>query len=84
MIFNCLDAVKLISRDLDNELGWLESLDLRIHRGICSYCRRYHGQLAAVNKAIRTILEESDPSQNLPEDGLARLNSRLQQEILSD
>ncbi|GMU84241.1 MAG: hypothetical protein AMXMBFR47_41110 [Planctomycetota bacterium] len=49
----CHGMSELISRDLDEPLGWPERAAYRFHTLYCNSCRRFRSQVAALRDALR-------------------------------
>jgi predicted anti-sigma-YlaC factor YlaD len=83
MIFTCHDACKLMSRELDGELSYLERCDVKIHRVLCGNCRRYYHQLVALDDATKTALATPPDATDmiLAEPTRDKMTERLSHEI---
>src|SRR5689334_7720449 len=55
----CRRAVEKISQSMDGKLTPRESIDLKLHLGICAWCRRYMAQLNTIREAARAKSTES-------------------------
>jgi predicted anti-sigma-YlaC factor YlaD len=56
----CREIVVLGSRRLDAPQGAIAKLQVRIHLGICTACRRYLDQIALVHEAARRSGDRPD------------------------
>jgi predicted anti-sigma-YlaC factor YlaD len=79
----CRRIVELGSRRLDAPAGVVARLQVRIHLGICTACRRYLEQIALVHEAARRSRERPTPSQDAaPRPGLpAGARERIRERI---
>ena len=55
---NCREATRLMSEAHERRLTRWERVGLRIHLGLCRYCRRYRRQLAYLRDVVKTIVNE--------------------------
>ena len=46
---SCRQAAELLSQRLDEPLGWLDTVRLRVHLAMCGNCRNVAQQLAGVD-----------------------------------
>lgn len=58
---SCRRAAELLSQKLDESLGLLDTIRLRVHLAICRNCRHVQDQLAGV-KSLTGALFEADTS----------------------
>lgn len=77
----CSKQVELMSRAMDLPPTRGERHGLRLHRAICTGCRRYHAHLETLAAAARS-LHESSPlpaqgAQGMPQDVRSRLLDAL-------
>ena len=47
---SCRRVAELLSQRMDEPLGWLDGLRLRVHLSMCDNCRHVSQQLDAVNE----------------------------------
>ncbi len=79
----CRKIVALGSRRLDAPEGVVARLQVRIHLGICSACRRYLDQIALVHEAARRSGDRPDPlpggspRSRLPDGARERIRERI-------
>lgn len=51
----CRDVSALLSRALDERLGWPERLRVRLHLLVCDACRQFAGQVQLLRAASRQL-----------------------------
>lgn len=76
----CRGMSELISRDLDEPLGWPERTAYRIHTLYCNSCRRFRRQTAALQQALRAAQQRwltAEPPESL------RLGAEARERIAS-
>ncbi len=79
----CREIVVLGSRRLDAPQGAIARLQVRIHLGICTACRRYLDQIALVHEAARRSGDRPDalqgvsPRSRLPAAARERIRERI-------
>lgn len=59
LLHSCKRVAELLSQGMDEPLGWLDRLRLRIHLSMCDNCRHVQQQLVAV-KALSSELFNQD------------------------
>jgi len=55
LVHSCKRVAELLSQGMDEPLGWLDRLRLRLHLSMCDNCRHVEQQLVAV-KALSSDL----------------------------
>ena len=63
-MMNCREAARLMSDELDRELGASRRFALRLHLLLCRGCRHYRQQMAFLRRACRqeTTVDEAPPA----------------------
>ena len=56
-IHSCKKVAQLLSQRLDEPLGFVDSLRLRLHLSMCDNCRNVQGQLVTVNSLAAELFE---------------------------
>lgn len=74
---HCRLATRLISDALERPLSRLEQLGLGIHLLGCCPCRRYRGQLLAIEKLIKAICSDPQSPDGLSAVARQRIGERL-------
>ena len=70
LLHSCRKAAELLSQRMDEPLGWLDSLRLRVHLSMCGNCSNVEDQLACVQSttahmfAADTGLDDEEPPSN--------------------
>ena len=54
-MFNCRHVTELVSQLMDHKLPWWQRLGIRVHHGMCKYCRRVKDQFLLLRSASRFI-----------------------------
>jgi hypothetical protein len=52
LFLSCLKATELIEKSIYYKLGWVERLQLKIHKIICPVCEIYEKQSLLIEKGI--------------------------------
>ena len=60
LFLTCREAARLITAELDRELGPIERLGLRMHLRICDACPTVVRQLASLRRATREMRDEAE------------------------
>ena len=58
----CRDVVPLMSESLDRPLSWWESINVRLHLRVCSWCARYLAQIQMLSDFLGLGSEEREVS----------------------
>lgn len=61
---SCKQVAELLSQCMDEPLGWIDRLRLRMHLSMCGNCSKVERQLAEVRLATHDLFDD------LPEDGV--------------
>lgn len=56
----CEETMRLLSRAMDEPIGFLQRLAIRMHCFVCPGCARYRGQLPWLRSALRQVQEKVD------------------------
>jgi hypothetical protein len=62
LLLSCREASRLISEELDRELGVAERASLRVHLAICVACTRVTRQFEFLRRAARQYPGPDDPA----------------------
>jgi hypothetical protein len=62
LLLSCKEASRLISEELDRDLGVAERAALRVHLAICVACTRMSGQFEFLRRAVRQYPGPDDPA----------------------
>ena len=62
LLLSCREASRLISEDLDRNLGVAERASLRVHLAICAACTRVTRQFEFLHRAARQYPGPDDPA----------------------
>jgi hypothetical protein len=62
LLLSCREASRLISEQLDRELGVAERASLRVHLAICAACTRMTRQFEFLRRAAREFPGPDDPA----------------------
>jgi predicted anti-sigma-YlaC factor YlaD len=73
----CRRIVALGSRDLDGAAAPWDRWRIRVHRSICTGCRRYLQQLEVLRTAAQRSADQAPPSTRLSIESRDRLKRRL-------
>ena len=65
---SCKKVAELLSQRLDEPLGLVDSLRLRVHLSMCRNCRNVEIQLTAVHSLIADLFSSDQASGNAPEE----------------
>ena len=57
-MLKCNEVVRLASDYLDKDLGWKDSLSVKIHIIICKKCRRFIRHLSTTIKIVQNMKRE--------------------------
>ncbi|MDH5538958.1 MAG: zf-HC2 domain-containing protein [Rhizobacter sp.] len=55
LLHSCRKAAELLSQRMDEPLGWVDSLRLRMHLSMCGNCSNVEDQLACVQSATSDL-----------------------------
>lgn len=58
LLHSCRKAAELLSQRIDEPLGWLDSLRLRMHLSMCGNCSNVQDQLACVQSATSDMFAD--------------------------
>lgn len=58
----CREVVPLMSESLDRRLTWWESINLKLHLWVCSWCARYLSQIQMLSDFLGLGAEECEVS----------------------
>jgi hypothetical protein len=78
IMLTCKEVSELISKRSVLPLTWNEKIKLRMHVGMCKFCRRYEEQMKMIDKFLSDRLRRNDL--NPP----GHANPELQQRIISE
>lgn len=83
MTLNCGEAERLRASGPIEDMAWPERVGERIHRGLCSACRRTREQLESVGALVEKHQEElaAGADAALPTDARRSLQDRLAAEL---
>jgi len=76
----CEEVSRLASRAMDEDLPWRKRLGLRLHIGICVWCRRNAGQLEMMRDLSRCSVHVHDDEPRLSSDARERITRALDQD----
>lgn len=62
----CRDATEAISRAMDERLPWSLAAAVRVHKLVCSACRRYERQLHALREILAHGADASGEDSGAP------------------
>jgi predicted anti-sigma-YlaC factor YlaD len=83
-VISCKRATELVSRGLDERLSALERLRLFAHLLICSFCRRFKGQMELIQKMIRQsrgLDAESDKEAKLSNEEKLQMLEQIRKQL---
>ncbi len=60
LLHSCRQVAELLSRGLDEPLGWLDRLRLRMHLSMCGNCRNVERQLDAMHAMTADLFAPDD------------------------
>ena len=78
---SCRDVSELLSRSMDERLGPLERLRLKLHFRVCTYCHQFEHQLRRLREAGRQYdeaCERPEAPGGLPADARRRIRQALE------
>lgn len=61
-MLNCRQVTEQASALIDDELGWAQRLQMRLHLAMCRHCRRFVNQL----RLLRDALGQNAPASGEP------------------
>ena len=64
---SCRKVAELLSQRLDEPLGLVDSLRLRVHLSMCDNCRHVDEQLVAVNSLAADLFASNQAFESAPE-----------------
>lgn len=73
VVLNCREVAERVSPFVDDELGWRDRLNLRLHVLMCRHCRRLLRSVAALRQRLGRGPREVTPSADFVERVMARL-----------
>lgn len=76
----CEEVSLLASRAMDEDLPWRKRLGMRMHLGICVWCRRNAGQLEMMRDLSRCSVYVHDKEPRLSSDARERITHALDQD----
>ena len=56
LVHSCKRVAELLSQGMDEPLGWLDRLRLRVHLSMCDNCSHVADQIEGVHKASAELL----------------------------
>ena len=57
-VIQCEHTMRLLSRAMDEPIGFFQRLAIRVHCFVCPGCARYRGQLPWLRSALRQAKEK--------------------------
>jgi hypothetical protein len=82
---SCKEITQLISDSLERKLTWSEATELRLHKWVCVYCRRFQQNILALHRhlqALRRAAPNLDQPEVVPGDKLSEAaKQRIQASI---
>ena len=85
-MFRCKDVSQLISRSMDEDLGFWTRMGIWFHLKMCHLCRRYRDQLHVISQAVSKMGPDPDakaPAVSLPKDAAEKISAHLENLISS-
>ena len=52
---SCKEITQLISDSLERKLTWSEATELRLHKWVCVYCRRFQRNILALQRHLQAL-----------------------------
>lgn len=70
MLRSCKEVIELSAKSKVQKLSRSERIKLRIHLGVCKYCRDFEKQGAIIDKALEKISSKQIEYTSIPNDEL--------------
>jgi hypothetical protein len=55
LFLSCKKATELIEKNLHVKLNWLENIQLKVHKMMCTACNNYEKQSKLIDKGLENI-----------------------------
>lgn len=81
LILSCKQASLFIQKKEEGALGPWDSFRLKLHLGICAFCRQYEKQSSRLNELLERHFHQAEASKN--EDFNAKLKQVIQKKSQS-
>lgn len=81
-MFKCEEISALISRSMDEDLGWWKRFGIWFHLKMCHLCAAYKDQLQIISQAIAKVeshTTEPEGMTRLPKDAAESIKSHLKE-----
>ncbi|MCO4781556.1 MAG: hypothetical protein KC646_04475 [Candidatus Cloacimonetes bacterium] len=75
---SCRDISMLVSKALDSKLNISDSMTVRLHNLICKVCRTEEKQMILLHRAILTLKDQHDLSDDLSDDAKLRIQKSIE------
>ena len=80
LMLSCKRATELIEKKMVVKLSCVESLQLTVHKGVCSACKVYEKQSLLIDQSIKRISEsQQNETPKLSEESKLQIINSLQE-----
>ena len=83
ILLSCREATRIAAEKAFRKLGLREKVQLKMHKTVCHYCRKFDEQNEFIDLAVHRHIEknQNNPNVSLPEDHKVKIQAIINQSI---